>query len=193
MGLPMRGTPPVPIAPPMQPAAPTLPMTMQPTADPLAQLRGIHVPADPHWWPPAPGWWLLAALLSLALWWSLRWMLRRHRRKAPWRAARRELAALTGHHADNRDDPDNDGAYLRELSVLLRRVALSCYPARDIAALTGDEWLAWLDRQADSDQFSKGPGRVLADGPYAPQVSDGIDVAALHDLSMRLLKRLCKV
>lgn len=177
----------------MQPGlTPAMPSAAQSMADPLPQLRGIHVPADPHWWPPAPGWWLLATLLLLTLWWTLRWLIRRHRRKAPWRAARRELAALAQRHANNTDDADNDGIYLRELSVLLRRIALIHNPAEDTAALTGEPWLAWLDRQADSDQFSQGPGRVLADGPYAPHVADGVDVAALHTLSKRLLKRLRK-
>ena len=181
----------------MSPAAPAAtpaisPAAVSPGSDPLAQLRGIHAPADPHWWPPAPGWWLLAVLLLLALLWSLRWLLRRHRRKAPWRAARHELAALAERHAGNSADPDNDAAYLRELSVLLRRIALSRYPAEDIAALTGAEWLAWLDRQADTDAFSNGVGRVLADGPYAPRLTDDVDVAALHQLSKRVLKRLRK-
>ena len=170
-----------------------IPATLAPGGDPLAQLRGIHAPLEPHWWPPAPGWWLLALALMLALLWLIRRLWQRHRRKAPWRAARRELAALAEHHRQHADDPDNDGIYLRQLSVLLRRIALSRYPAADIAALTGSDWLAWLDRQADSDEFSNGVGKVLADGPYAPALSEPLQVTALHRLSKRLLKRLRKV
>src|SRR5690606_36013348 len=30
-------------------------------------LRGIHLPVEPQWWPPAPGWWLLGGLVLAAL------------------------------------------------------------------------------------------------------------------------------
>ncbi|MDD9890866.1 MAG: DUF4381 domain-containing protein, partial [Gammaproteobacteria bacterium] len=31
----------------------------------LAQLADIHLPGEISYWPPAPGWWVLAALLLL--------------------------------------------------------------------------------------------------------------------------------
>lgn len=86
-----------------------------------------------------------------------------------------------------RDDGDQ-AAYLRALSVLLRRVVLARLPKEQVAAIGGDAWLALLDRIADSNEFSQGVGRVLDDGPYAPSVS--FDPEALHSLVHRLLKKI---
>ena len=59
----------------------------------LQQLHDIHPAAEPSWWPPAPGWWLLAALLLALLAYGVhRWRVRQ-RRLAPLRAAERELSA----------------------------------------------------------------------------------------------------
>ncbi|MCT5879566.1 DUF4381 domain-containing protein [Pseudomonas aeruginosa] len=44
--------------------------------NPLDRLEPLIAPLPVGWWPPAPGWWLLAALLPL-LGWGL-WRLRRH-------------------------------------------------------------------------------------------------------------------
>jgi hypothetical protein len=54
------------------------------------------------------------------------------------------------------------------VSALLKRVALSRYPRTEVAALTGADWLAFLDRSGGNGGFAKGPGRALADGAYAP-------------------------
>ena len=61
-------------------------------ADPalLAQLQDIHSAGQPGWWPPAPGWWILAIILLLVLAFVFRkivkWLSVRRRRKAWLRA-----------------------------------------------------------------------------------------------------------
>ena len=47
--------------------------------DLLSQLRDIHAAAPVSWWPPAPGWWVLALLVLVLLVWAGRRMLARFR------------------------------------------------------------------------------------------------------------------
>jgi hypothetical protein len=52
--------------------------------DLAARLRDVHPPSEPPWWPPAPGWWIVAlitlALVALAIHYALphwrRWRMR---------------------------------------------------------------------------------------------------------------------
>jgi hypothetical protein len=132
--------------------------------EPLAELRGYHWPDPVGWWPPAPGWWLLAlvvlALLTLLGWWVLCiW-----RRGAAARAALVELAALNAAYARDGDS----AALARGLSRLLRRFALTRFPRRTVAGLSGEAWLAFLDAQGGGGRFRAGPGRLLVEAPYRP-------------------------
>jgi len=150
----------------------------------LSQLRDIHLPATVSWWPPAPGWWLLlgaAALAALGVVWWLR-----HRRTNRWR--RQALQELHG----LRSLPSEPQASVIGLSVLLRRVAVNQFPSRQVAALNGEAWLAFLDRTlGTSNEFTSDTGRVLATAPYvqdaqiAPQ-----SLLALFDLSERWIRKL---
>lgn len=141
-------------------------------------LRDIHMPEPVSWWPPAAGWWLLAALAILSVltvWLVRRWWLRR--RWYPRRRAKHALARLRNGYALHRDD----SRLIRELSACLRRTALTVAPRSEVAGLTGAAWLAWLDRFHDGQPYQTGVGRVLVDAPYQRQ--PGIDAQALLDLA----------
>jgi hypothetical protein len=47
----------------------------------LEQLRDIHLPQAVHWWPPAPGWWIVAALILTLTIWLSRYLQARYRRQ----------------------------------------------------------------------------------------------------------------
>jgi hypothetical protein len=141
-------------------------------------LRDIHLPAPVSWWPPAPGWWLLALALLLAS--LMVWLWLRHRRRRRW--ARAALAELETLDAAFRVD-GNAHRLCREVSLLLRRIALLDRATPEQAALTGEDWLAWLDRPLDGRMFQTGPGRVLLHGPYDPKIE--VDADALVELCRR--------
>lgn len=151
---------------------------MNPNLQQALQLRDIHLPAAPGWWPPAPGWWILAAMALALLAWLTVFGMRRMRVR---RRRRRILAMLGRLEADLARQPSPQ--VLAQLSVLLRRLALSRFPQRDVAALTGKAWLQFLDESGGKGRFAQGPGRVLAAGPYQAQAPADLDAPRLVALA----------
>lgn len=138
-------------------------------------LRDIHLPEPISWWPPAPGWWLLLAalvLLGLLGWYA--W--RNYQRTQIQRQARLALHHIRQRYQQQRDDQ----MLARECSQWLRRVSLSLFPRQQVAGLTGEAWLQWLDQGSDGQAFQQGVGRVLCAAPYAKQVE--LDAEALLTL-----------
>jgi hypothetical protein len=121
----------------------------------LSRLHDI-VPAPPvPWWPPAPGWYVLAALIAVAVA-ALAWRWLVLRRRNAYR--RRALALLEG--------LGTDAAAMPELAALVRRTALSAYPRAQVAPLAGEAWLAFLDRTGGRPAFTRGSGRHLVELAY---------------------------
>ncbi len=144
-------------------------------ADPLSALRDIHLPAEPSWWPPAPGWWLLAAILlgvliGLVVFMGRRAMLRARRRRIIAR-----IDALVKAYR-----PEHACEFVADVSGLLRRAALTWYPRERVAALSGEAWLRFLDDNGGAG-FRDGPGRILANGAYRRDCE--VDPKALGELA----------
>lgn len=133
----------------------------------LSRLADIVVPAPIPWWPPAPGWWILGAGLAAALVILALLALRRYRRNAYRRAALAELSAI---------GPVFDAAGVAAVSAILKRAALVAYPRAEVAALTGDKWLAFLDRSAALSDFVDGPAAGLARAAYGGGLGQGADI-----------------
>ncbi|MEN0035984.1 MAG: DUF4381 domain-containing protein [Cellvibrio sp.] len=151
---------------------------MQPTSSPLDQLADIHLPDGVSWWPLAPGWWILLALLVVAAIGFLIW--RRRKQQNHYRTlALQELDAIYARYNEAQDA----AAYLQALSVLLRRTALTAYPRSFNASIKGVEWLSWLDAvcPALDNKFSGELGQSLLNNIY--QKNPQIDALGLQQLS----------
>ncbi|OYU00032.1 MAG: hypothetical protein CFE40_01565 [Burkholderiales bacterium PBB1] len=116
----------------------------------LAQLAPDRAPPPLGWWPLAPGWWGLVAVLLLAL--ALAGWLRKRARQPSikrWqRVALRELAQL---QRTPRPTGSDDAQLARELQHLLRRYAIARHGRETVASLSGDAWLAFVVRHGGRD------------------------------------------
>jgi Domain of unknown function (DUF4381) len=151
--------------------------------DPLGQLRDIHLPDPVSAWPPAPGWWILAALAVFLITTTIVYCYRRYQRNAYRRLALKTLTELK-HNRDKHTDQH----YLQHLNRLLKQTALAAQAGSTVAGLSGKPWLEFLDHSAQTKGFSQGIGLALLDGPYCPN-PDSVDINQLHDLSGRWIKR----
>lgn len=117
----------------------------------LENLHDLALPAPVPLWPPAPGWWILAAGLAsafLAAGWRS-W--RRYRANAYRREARRQLVAI-----ERRVDAGLCAGAASELAVVLKRTALAAFPRAAVASLTGSAWLWFLNRTGRTTAFTDG-------------------------------------
>lgn len=139
-------------------------------------LRDIHLPPEISWWPLAWGWWLvlllvLCGLVALVWWWLKRPVTNQRVNISAQASALQELERIEQQYSN---DPMG---LVRELSVLLRRIAISLYGRRSVAGLTGVTWLQFLDKQSGSPVFSQRFQQALTELPYRAQGS--VDVSAL--------------
>lgn len=148
-------------------------------------LRDIHIPEAISWWPPAVGWWLILVLVPLLLG-LLYWLYRRLTRKTALKTARKLLMAL-------KNDPSlDDLAKIAQLSALLRRVAISTGTRSQVAGLTGQHWLRYLDDSVKGTPFSEGPGRVFLDAHYQKSVPSELAIQDVFQLCEDWLKAQSK-
>ncbi len=124
-------------------------------ASALETLRDIHLPAPVAFWPLAPGWWALAAVLGLAVA-TVAWAWRRHRRSVR-RLALRELAVLELRYGT----ADQRIALAVSLTTLIRRVALRRSTRSGVATLHGEPWVEFLCQGAKSEARSPRIAREL--------------------------------
>jgi hypothetical protein len=155
---------------------------MPPTQLPLKELH-LPKPIDSEaisWFPPAIGWWLLAALIPLLIVFLYKFY-KYLTRKTALKTAKQLLASI-------KNSPMDNAQKLVELSALLRRVAISVTPRGQTAGLTGQAWLAFLDSSLKDTPFTKGAGRCLADAPYRPSAPSELEISQLISLCEDWLK-----
>lgn len=101
---------------------------MRPAA--LDRLHDFYQPPPPSWMPQTTGWYVVFGLLLLLAAW-IAW-----RVFAGWRHNRYRREALR----------ELEQADVASIPVLLKRTALAAWPREEVAALSGEPWLEFLEQ-----------------------------------------------
>lgn len=125
----------------------------------LNQLKDIHEPLQPQWWPPAPGWWIAFFLVLILLFFLIRFLWKQTQHFLWQSRITRQIKFIV------KQEKLID--QITTLSMLLRRVALHRYPAEEVASLYGEAWLDFLDNTGGNGNF-KAYGQLLGGDLYKP-------------------------
>ena len=144
----------------------------------LEQLKDIHLPAStPGWQVLLHNWWpafMLLALLLIGLV-GFYWLKRRNLKSRTRNYALNELNLMQ----DRFQQHNQSQQLLSELNILLRRMAIEYYGREEVASLSGNAWLSFLDKSGQTHDFTSGPGQALAQ-LYQPQ-PEAFDEQALTE------------
>jgi hypothetical protein len=161
------------------------------TSGQLKPLQELPLPDTVSYTPQTIGWVLLAVMLLVALGVAIGVARRRREKQRYRRVALAELAGIEARLASNQADREQRASALAAIPRLIKRTALAIAPREQVAALSGGEWLAFLQRTRG--RFDARSGALLALASYAPAevvagISDG-DAAALIDHARDWIER----
>ena len=156
----------------------------------LAQLADIHLPEPVSLWPPAPGWWVLAILLLIGLFFLGRRLVAARTRRKICEYALGELESCYEKlvSASGPDLDDLKLRYLNEVNSVLRRVALVHFPNSNIASLGGVAWVDFIRQTGDSTLLDDDIATALSHGRF--QTKCDVNADALYGLGQAWIKSL---
>ena len=152
-------------------------------SDPLQQLKPLHLPPDPSWWPPAIGWWILLLVLIILTGWTVYKMAKFFRAMRPVRHGKYLLSDL---YASLKLGHISDEDFVHLSNQLIKRVLVPGLGKIRYSKLSGSQWLAELDSISGSNSFSQGAGKVLGNERFTENFS--VDSDKLYLALNQLLK-----
>jgi hypothetical protein len=156
----------------------------------MQQMHGLVEPAAVGWWPPAPGWWIVALLTITAVAILLRWFVKGRRTRPRTDLARaaslndQASGLLEQHFARWRADGDTQ-QYLMGANQTLKRLALSLPASRAIASLSGSAWVDCLE-QLGGEDIPRPVLLAISEQSYQPHPS--VDAEEVHQALRRWIQ-----
>ncbi|ARM34226.1 DUF4381 domain-containing protein [Legionella longbeachae] len=150
--------------------------------DPLAQLKDIHLPTPIGWWPLAPGWYVVIALMVLIFIFVFYWIYKNHRNAK----AKNCALILLMNYQKEYEKEHNVALTSARISELLRRVALVYYPRGEVASLHGENWLRFLNATGKGIDFNLVKDMLL-DAPF--KTGQTMDLSPLFKTAQLWIKQ----
>ncbi len=132
----------------------------------LRALEEIAAPESISWFPTTVGWQLLG-LFALALLCRKAWLGVRHWQQNRYRGEAHAALAEVANEAPS-------SIQLAAVNRIMKSTALQAFQRRDIARLSGHNWLQWLNANGGGARFSDESSNLLGVGQYqlATNISD---------------------
>ena len=111
--------------------------------DPLAQLNDIIAPTAPHWFPPAPIYWVLLALTFVALFVVFYLTKKLKKQQQLQKSQLAKLSLLRQQQAS-----------FIELNQLLKGCVLTYFSREKVASLHGEQWFYFLQKYSTTPLFN---------------------------------------
>ena len=154
--------------------------------NPLIDLRDIHTPLEPSWWPPAPGWWLLVILTVTLVACATVALYKRSKLLRPRREAERLITEL---YKATLTKSASDRDYIRGTNEILKRLVVNVLGRRDLAPISATSWLQALDKMSGTIEFTQGAGKVFGASRYSRNPPE-VELSELHKLVISLVSRI---
>lgn len=149
--------------------------------NPLQNLKDIRTPAAIESWPPAYGWWVLAALVLFGIVMLIIGIVKFRKVRVAKRQALQALQQIDG-------STQNSAS---QLNQLLKRVAMSYFPQQNVQAMHSEKWaeflLKTLPKNKSKDTFQS--FELMQQSLYQPHTSENSDFQRNYKSVERWIKQ----
>ena len=131
--------------------------------DLIQQLRDIHEPAAPGFWPLSISWWVLFSVVFVLLICSVVWIVWRNHRLAPYKRIRNMARDLT----QQREAGVIDAlSYASGINLIFKELLVDIESRTESTTAFGTTWQDLLADRFNEQAFISGPGACLGNARF---------------------------
>ncbi|MYD45002.1 MAG: DUF4381 domain-containing protein [Gammaproteobacteria bacterium] len=131
--------------------------------DLIQQLRDIHEPTAPGFWPLSTSWWVLFSVVFVLLIGLMLWILWRNHRLAPYKRIRNMARDLT----QQRESGEIDAlSYASGINLIFKELLVDIESRTESTTAFGTTWQDLLADRFNEQGFISGPGACLGNARF---------------------------